>query len=60
MLLDMKFFGDEEGGFWENLRLAPKRSLERKKFPAISSLEGRVATLPGDPFCGLPQRFGKI
>lgn len=44
MLLDMKFFGDEEGSFWENIRQLKNRSLERKKFPVISSLEGRFAT----------------
>ena len=49
MLLDMKFFGDEEGSFWENIRQLKNRSLERKKFPVISSLEGQVATFPGDP-----------
>ena len=48
MLLDMKFFGVGSYGFRENLRLMPEWSLERKKFPVISSLEGRVATFPGD------------
>ena len=56
MLLDMKFFGDEEGSFWENLRLMPERSLERKKFPGISSLEGQFATFLREP---LSTVFGK-
>lgn len=49
MLLDMKFFGDGEEGFWENTGKPKNRSLERKKFPVISSLEGRSATLLGAP-----------
>jgi hypothetical protein len=56
MLLDIKFLMAGSYGFWENLRLTPEWSLERKKFPVISSLEGRVATFPGDP---LKKSFGK-
>ena len=44
-----EIFGAESYGFRENLRLMKNRSLERKKFPVISSLEGRFATFPGDP-----------
>ena len=47
MLLDIKFFEVGSYGFWENLGLTSKRPLERKKFPVISSLEGRGATTLG-------------
>ena len=49
MLLDMKFFGVGSYGFWDFLEQFAMRPLERKKFPVISSLEGQVATFPGDP-----------
>ena len=56
MLLDIKILRVGSHSFRENLGLMKNRSLERKKFPVISSLEGRVATLPGDP---LNTVFGK-
>jgi hypothetical protein len=44
-------------GFRDFLEQFAMRPLERKKFPVISSLEGRVATFPGDP---LSVVFGKF
>lgn len=49
MLLDIKKIGDGESGFRDFLGQFAMRPLERKKFPDIASLEGRVATPPGDP-----------
>ena len=50
MLLDIKKIGVGSVSFRDFLELVAMRSLERKKFPGISSLEGRGRHAPWRPF----------
>jgi hypothetical protein len=56
MLVDRKIFGVGSNDFRENLGRLKNRSLERKKFPVISSLEGRSAMFMDGPLNAV---FGK-
>lgn len=57
MLLDIKFLRAGSCGFRENVGKLKNRSLERKKFPVISSLEGRFATFLREPLSAVFGNF---